>query len=144
MTQSSKPDTHEIVSRALSFPFDDILKRYSKDYDINLEIAKEHEKELKRFLALAAIHPQRIYGMAGDVDKLWHTFLLFTKQYLQFSEEVAGRFLHHVPVGSKDDKEGDENAYLQMLSDYEEAFGEEAPGHIWPRPQKTFTVLGWD
>jgi hypothetical protein len=31
------------------------------------------------------------------VDELWHSFILFTPQYLSFCEDVMGFFVHHQP-----------------------------------------------
>ena len=101
---STAVDTHTqtsahaaLIARAEDFPMEEVLKRYVKDKNLPLQVAHEHERELKRFLALCALNPKGSYGMAGPVDELWHTFLLFTKNYAFFCDEVAGVFLHHVP-----------------------------------------------
>ena len=114
----------EIVERAMAFPLDKIVGRYAKEQGVPLDVAKEHERELRRYLALCAVNPGVPYGMYGAVDDLWHTFVLFTRDYSEFCEQVAGRFIHHVPTiegtsGSSSD------GYRRMLSDYAELFGEE-------------------
>lgn len=120
----------------MSFPIEDVLKKYSKQHSIPIEIAREHEREMKRFLALCIISPNAIYGMRGPVDEIWHTFILFTKRYHEFCDDVAGRFLHHNPsVPGARDKPADEKAYLRFLQDYKDLFGEEAPPQYWPTPQ---------
>jgi hypothetical protein len=35
--------------------------------------------------------------MYGPVDRLWHVFLTFTRDYAAFCQAVAGRFIHHRP-----------------------------------------------
>jgi hypothetical protein len=111
----------------------DIVARYAKEKQIPLDVAREHEQELKRFLALCAIKRDAAYGMAGPVDDLWHTFIIFTREYESFCRSVAGFFLHHVPNTNK--SSGDSASYDAFLSDYLTMFGEEAPKHIWPRFQ---------
>ncbi|MFD9891444.1 glycine-rich domain-containing protein [Amycolatopsis sp. NPDC059027] len=31
------------------------------------------------------------------VDIGWHTFILYTREYVEFCDRIAGRFIHHVP-----------------------------------------------
>jgi hypothetical protein len=129
----------------MDFPMDQVIGRYSKDEGLPLAAAKEHERELKRYLLLCALNPSEHYGMRGPIDKLWHTFLVFTKDYAKFSDEVAGRFLHHDPVVEDVRNGTSPSHYLRTLSDYEQVFGEEAPRHIWPRlhlPLKAATRSG--
>ena len=121
----------ESAHRAESFPFDTVRERYMKDAKVSEEIAREHERELKRYLLLCAANPSANYGMKGPVDNLWHTFLLFTIDYAAFCESVAGRFIHHVPASAA--KPVALSEYGRFLLDYEIVFGEPAPAHVWPR-----------
>jgi hypothetical protein len=133
----------DAIRVAMAYPMSDILTRYRKDTGVSARVAREHERELKRYLALCATRPRGApgYPMAGPVDALWHTFLLFTREYADFCEKVAGHFLHHVPA-----REGGPavpaTTLLEFLRDYERAYGEPAPNHIWPRPTPGFRVLG--
>ncbi len=36
-----------------------------------------------------------------EVDELWHTFILFTKDYREFCQNYLGQFLDHVPLENK-------------------------------------------
>lgn len=119
-----------IFARALEYPMQPVISRYAKDKSLPLSVAQEHERELKRFLSLCALNRDAAYGMAGPVDDLWHTFILFTKEYAAFCDSVAGMFLHHIP-NTKPTK--DTTSYEAFLSAYEQIYGEEAPRHIWPR-----------
>ncbi len=133
----------QIIRRAMAFDLAKILFRYQKEEDLSAEVARQHERELKRFLALTAIS-RCGYGMRGPIDRLWHTFILFTKIYERFCREVAGRFIHHFPniSGFEPADEGRKsrilnlgpNDYLRFLKDYEATFGEPAPEQFWPRP----------
>ena len=119
----------EIIQKAMAFEMNDIVERYAEDSQIPIDVAKEHEIELKRFLALCAINPQKSYGMAGIIDEIWHTFIFFTKEYFDFCFKVNGNYIHHVP----EKKNGEPNPapYLEMLKDYERFFGVKPPAHIW-------------
>jgi len=36
-------------------------------------------------------------GPSELVDIGWHTFILYTHEYAEFCDRIAGRFIHHVP-----------------------------------------------
>lgn len=53
----------------------------------------------------------------SDMDNMWHTFLLFTKDYYEFcSNHLGGVFFHHEPIINNDNTL-DEN-YEQELTLY--------------------------
>ncbi|MCB1880160.1 MAG: hypothetical protein KDI54_08915 [Gammaproteobacteria bacterium] len=133
-------EKNEVLEKAMSFQMDDVVQRYAQESDLPLEVARDHERELKRYLALYAINPDKTYGMRGQIDKLWHTFLMFTKEYAAFCDCVAGTFIHHVPNTSIP-KIGTRKEYEQFLDDYEKIYGEPAPAELWPRINKTTDMV---
>ncbi|MFC3909139.1 hypothetical protein ACFORL_08630 [Legionella dresdenensis] len=53
-----------------------------------------------------------------DIDNMWHTFLLFTRDYHDFCNEyLNGNFFHHDPITDTNDSRFDEN-YEQELTLY--------------------------
>lgn len=50
------------------------------------------------FLRLCGEHPDGPFGPSPLVDIGWHTFILYTRSYAAFCEEIAGRFVHHEPT----------------------------------------------
>lgn len=134
---TTSPDLADTILRAMQFPLDEVILRYSRDMNLPLETAREHERELRRFLILCAINPCAEYGMTGPIDNLWHTFLLFTRLYAKFCGEVAGKFLHHEPTSNN--QKLSRTAYQLFLTDYEIAFEESPPAHFWPRQAESET-----
>jgi hypothetical protein len=132
----------QIIESVMSFPMDDVLKKYCEEQSLPMKVAREHEREIKRFLALIAINPKTTYGMKGPIDELWHTFVLFTKKYTDFCYGVSGRYLHHFP-SVPGEKPTDSKHYRRLLHDYKLVFGEEPPPHFWPRPKKSTKDLVW-
>jgi hypothetical protein len=127
-------DQEETIARALAFPMDPIVARYMEEQRLPAEVAREHERELKRYLALCALDADGAYGMNGPVDELWHAFITFTRDYARFCDEVAGRFIHHIPTPPDAGYEADGAAsYQHTLDAYAATFGEEAPPEVWPR-----------
>lgn len=63
------------------------------------------------------------------VDEPWHTFILFTREYAAYCDELAGRMIHHAPVVRSDD--GDPVVYARTRAELAERFGVLDP-KIWP------------
>ena len=128
-------DARARAAKASAFDMTHVLARYRREEGFPGDVVADHRRELDRFLALsgAALAEGRVYGMMGAIDELWHTFVIFTREYARFCDEVCGRFLHHVP-----EVEGEEGGsiehYLAFLADYEAVFGEAPPAEYWPRP----------
>ena len=83
--------------------------------------------ELKRFLALSLIYPHPTYAFSPSlpIDDVWHRFILSTRRYRSFCDEVYGRYFDHVPgesrAGSRRRIRGGAMPYT--LSKLEQAFG---------------------
>jgi hypothetical protein len=92
------------IKKVMDYQMPDIIARYRKDYKVSEDVAKIHEVELKRYLILAGDTDDgsSLGMMSTEVDNLWHTFLLFTKDYQIFCNEMFDKFIHHCP---KTDKE---------------------------------------
>ncbi len=58
------------------------------------------------FLKLCADHPGNGFAPSKMVDIGWHTFLMYTKEYQEFCQRVAGRFIHHAPNDGEVKKTG--------------------------------------
>lgn len=75
-----------------------------KQYLVNREgmtvgRAEQIEPEYKRFIALNVLFPDEKIPIAGDVDEMWHTHIMFTENYEQFCRQMNnGRMMHHRPT----------------------------------------------
>lgn len=49
------------------------------------------------FLELIAHNPGVGFSPSRLVDIGWHNFILYTREYAQFCQGIAGRFIHHAP-----------------------------------------------
>lgn len=104
---------HEI----LAYQHDRLLHRYSVDYGVSFEESRRRFKALKEFLIVCAIKPG--YKVTSDpIDQMWHTFLLFTKDYKTFCEENLGMFINHEPF-----EHAAPQAYLETRAFAQEYFG---------------------
>lgn len=68
------------------------------------------------------------------VDDGWHAFILHTRDYAEFCERVAGRFLHHVPTDENDPAASGQAAHdtLKRTVDAIAAAGFYVDTDLWP------------
>ena len=130
----------EVLAEAVAYDMSDVMQRYQDNTRLPDDVLKEHECEIKRFLAMSSANPGA-YGMRGPLDELWHTFIIFTSSYARFCRALGGEFIHHLPEPPSDTvtktvTKGDasKGSYLAFLKDYERLLGEEPPAHLWPKP----------
>lgn len=126
----------QTIEIAMKYDMTPVMQRYAEETRLPTEVLAEHEREIKRFLALSALNPGK-YGMRGPLDELWHTFILFTSSYAEFCRQLGGKFIHHYPGNPKTKTvpQGEKTAYMVFLEDYEQVFRESPPAHLWPRPK---------
>ncbi len=89
----------------LSYKNNDVLARYTVDYPNNQLTANEAFQELMKFFWLTIKHDaekqrfpneEQLYFICGihsemkEIDDMWHTFLLFTRDYSIFCKEYLG------------------------------------------------------
>lgn len=53
---------------------------------------------LKQYYVIAVLDRANMHAVSEPVDPFWHAHILHTKQYAEFCQEIAGRFLHHEPL----------------------------------------------
>lgn len=132
LTAHTPDSLQPLIYKAESFPLEKILTRYQKDFNVPTDQAKEHEKELKRYLILAVISETQLPMMSREIDNLWHTFIIFTKDYCSFCREIAGKYIHHTPKSeNKQNPENESENAKKFIERYTEFFGFQPSPIIW-------------
>jgi hypothetical protein len=139
MNDNNTQFNKKIIDKVMTFPMNEILVKYCQEQSLSLDIARDHEREIKRFLALTIINPTTVYGMKGPIDELWHMFILFTQKYMEFCHSIAGYYIHHYP-SVPNSNTIDINYYERFLGDYRIVFLEEPPPQYWPRLPKNISI----
>ena len=67
VNDSRQDNKAKIIETAMSFPMDDLLRKYCMEHSFPIETACEHEREIKRFLALSVINSSTKYVMSGPM-----------------------------------------------------------------------------
>jgi hypothetical protein len=102
-----------------------VVSRYAKEENISLDTALKHFEECKKFLFLCSISEIPL-SPSERIDKIWHEFIMFTKDYNNFCIEVLGAFIHHVPdtvhdeATRKNNKKSFEYARTLAIATFEE------------------------
>jgi hypothetical protein len=131
----SQPTSNQeqIIANIMNYQMPDVIKRCQKDYGYTDDDMNILEQELKRYLAMSALRQKsdRGTGMySKDVDKLWHSFILFTKEYAAFCNEYVGHFIHHAPeidtMQSRERKAAMRRDFQAFIKNYEDTFKVEA------------------
>ncbi|HAT1994831.1 TPA: hypothetical protein ACT9MM_001425 [Legionella pneumophila] len=142
-----------VLKHLLSYRNKNVLERYTMDYPNNCLTSEEAFQELMKFFWLSLKHKAEklcaptnteldficgIHSEMKEIDDMWHTFLLFTKDYAAFCKNYLDIFFHHSPTTNeqklevnKQDFANDFSKFLSFTYDY---LGEETV-------QKWFGVL---
>lgn len=71
-----------------------IIHRFSEKNTIPLPDSNRIFGDLEIFLLSSATE---VRSPTAEVDEAWHEFILHTKQYMEYCENLFGRIIHHVP-----------------------------------------------
>ncbi len=87
-------------ARSLISPplFARLVRRVVADDGVTPELAERIVDQALAFLGACAREHTEPLSPSEVVDLGWHAFLLHTRDYADFCDRIAGRFLHHVPT----------------------------------------------
>jgi hypothetical protein len=120
------------INLALSYENPEIIAKFCDEHSIDEILSKEYFQEVKKFLYLCANTTDRL-APSAELDKIWHTFILFTKEYRQYCQQFLGKFIDHVPEVRKDISVAKENCLHNTITHYESEFGE-LNNQVWQIP----------
>ena len=104
-----------------------IRRRVAKHMQWIPAYAEVVDSEYRKFILLAAMDNNAVYGMSGPVDEFWHQHLVDTVDYHAMCDAVAGYFIHHIP---NEPDETDQSSYQVTLRDLNHYFDKSIG--IWP------------
>ena len=89
-------ETPQPIPHILAYRHERVLQRYMTDNKGTLADAERIFAAFKQFMIVCSIKPGRKIT-SGPIDNMWHSFLLFTRDYKSFCEQYLGRFINHEP-----------------------------------------------
>ncbi|WP_433363928.1 glycine-rich domain-containing protein [Streptosporangium sp. CA-115845] len=110
--------------------FDRLTARIAVDHPEHAHQADVIMEQALAFLATCAANPGAGLGPSDTVDIGWHTFILYTREYAEFCQRAAGRFIHHAPDDNPDDS--GTGTGLAATIEAMEAAGYRVDPMVWP------------
>lgn len=83
--------------------FTRLVNRIVEDHLVTPGHAERIMTQALAFLQACALNPGGGLAPSKQVDIGWHTLILYTRDYADLCQRIAGRFIHHAP----DDEEGE-------------------------------------
>lgn len=83
------------------------------DTHINIIVEALKDYLIARFISLNTDSP--VTMPSSSVDELWHEFIIFTRDYYYFCNEVYGQYLHHDPYGKFDIRTSEDEGIKNII-----------------------------
>jgi len=114
------------LAEVLAYRHPGVFRRYAREQHASQEEAEEIFQETLKWLYLCGCGLREDVSCAmtpeiAKLDVMWHTFLMFTRDYADFCERYFGVFLHHVP--NEDEEEAREEGAEAVREQLERHFG---------------------
>ncbi|MFF0156066.1 glycine-rich domain-containing protein [Streptomyces sp. NPDC005263] len=122
-------------SPALTYEAPFLIEKLMKDRVVeSVDEAEALFREVKRYLVMVAADRTAVWAMYSlRVDQVWHHFILFTRQYIDYCRRNFGKYIQHAP-STAPPVEGlaprRPSTFQQFSDTYENLFGEPLPD-LW-------------
>ncbi len=111
------------LKEILEYQNNSVVYKFMEEYDVSYQESKELFTEMLKWLWLCGKRkndsegPLFIAPSMIIIDKMWHTFILFTKSYAEFCDQYFGYFMHHSPT-TKSEKDAMQKSMDQDKTTY--------------------------
>jgi hypothetical protein len=127
--------TAEPVDVIMAYENEQLYERFVTDHGGSLSDARERFVALKQFLTVCAVLPG-IKVASDEIDQMWHTFLLFTREYRNFCNDRLGLFIEHEPF------EDSQPTYYEATRNFADGMFGELDLRYWPLEGKADCTSG--
>jgi len=118
----------------MSYDHEGLIKKYCYENEVTETEAMNAFTELKKFLFICGVTSERL-SPSVELDGIWHQFILFTKDYMDFCTGYFNRIIHHFPDTefTAETKKANNVSYTRAYEIAEEEFGSLNPDY-WINP----------
>ncbi|MFT5436644.1 MAG: hypothetical protein ACI840_001292 [Ulvibacter sp.] len=113
------------LKKVLAYHDSDIIESIQKDHGLSKEEAEILFRDTLIFLWVCGTNPKGNIAPTKALDKGWHTFVLWTKEYREFCLTHFGQMIHHSRRRKGDVSTGNPVANAFELA--RKAYGELSP-----------------
>lgn len=94
---TTQPNLHDLETLVPAELFARLSARVERDAKVGRDRAERIVRQTLAFLVACARNPEIPLAPSKAVDHGWHAFILHTREYAEFCDRLAGRFVHHAP-----------------------------------------------
>lgn len=90
-----------LLNQVASYKHQEVILRFMDEYDLSEEETKDIFEEMKKLLCLMAKYPDEYiftHEPLWIIDEMWHTFLMYSKDYEDFCLKYFDRMIYHQPI----------------------------------------------
>lgn len=130
------------LNHVLGYKNPNVIKKHASENGLPYEEAEKHFEECIKFLYICTLTDQSL-SPSKDLDKIWHTFILFTKDYQLFCHNYLGKFIHHVPDAevTEESKTKNQEAFNYAFILAEATFKNDLYYPVW-KPVNKMVIAG--
>lgn len=108
------------LAEALGYRNADVVHKFVDHFRIPEDEGASIFDEVKKWLWLNSLEDAPLLYVTAEIqiiDEMWHTFVLFTKDYAAYCESRFGRYIHHKPtsrreeLAEREEREADPDGY---------------------------------
>ena len=92
-----RPSTKTSTQDYLSYEIDDLVEQMVEEMSLTHPQAELLFEDTKKFLLIAFLNPDKRCGPSPAIDACWHRFILHTREYMRFCDQMFGTYIHHRP-----------------------------------------------
>jgi hypothetical protein len=88
------------LRRALRYQNRDVVVKFARHFQVAEAESAAVFEECKKWLWLNALPDAPLLFMSEAtliIDEMWHTFVLYTREYTEYCGSRFGRYVHHTP-----------------------------------------------
>jgi len=125
----------QCFAEAMAYEAPFLIEKLQKDHIVeSVEEGEALFAEVKRYFVLARSDGSKIWQMHSlRIDEVWHQFVLFTRQYMDFCQRFFGGYIPHSPGNAPETKIAavvETASFEQFRNRYEALFGTPLPD-LW-------------
>lgn len=93
------------LERALAYENADVVHKFADHFGVADAEAELIFAEAKKWLWLNSLEDRPPLAVTSEIqvlDEMWHTFVLFTRDYSEYCQSRFGRYMHHKPTSRRE------------------------------------------
>ncbi|MEQ8381229.1 MAG: hypothetical protein RH949_02525 [Coleofasciculus sp. A1-SPW-01] len=93
---SELPENAKLLAKVKAWDFSAEMRRFQKEYPH--EDVQKAVEDFRHFIYLCVADKAQYFIPSFEADHFWHICLWFTHNWMAFSQDISGDFIHHNPL----------------------------------------------